>query len=499
MRDNTILLNCDFDMEYYFLKYYASPETAKDKAAEFLDRYYKDRGIGDILFNIFSQSSVTPTLVFTDTVAKLHTRCENGIAVDYSGCEYLALKAAPREKYGVGLTELWIEHCKEIGIRPWFSVRMNDHHYCREQTSFLRGDFFYEALKNGWVLGDGYRSGFRDWDYAVPQVRQKMLDYISEQLDALDVYGVELDFMREPKCVKYKDPGDHCAVMTSFMESVKAVVAKKEAKRGHPIRIAARLPRDPMLARRIGFDAREWARLGVIDAVSPSGHWLCTDNAMPIAEWADMLSPYGTEVWAGMEMNLPERLMITAETAKAHTAQYAAQGSARTYVYNLYHPFFDKVENYRGIWAKALTADEITRLWEVCGDPEKCSKGVRRHVVTEESTGFQEIKPRFHPLPLTLGEGAVLEVQTGPIGENDVVTVFLRADNAGELEISFNGWRCPPSDDKDADVLRSGVSPDSVISFRVPAPLSEKVSQTLWLTGRPDAVIKYVEIKIDAK
>ena len=504
MSENTILLNWDADIEYFFLRFSGGFENIADKARGFIDTYYRDRGIGDILFNVFAQSSVTPSRVFTDRLTKYRRKEENGVPVDYSGEDRLALPAICREKYGVGLTELWIERCREVGIRPWISVRMNDNHFRDEKTCFLRSDFFYEALENGWVLGDGYRSGHRNWDYAAEPVRRKMLDYISEQLDALDVYGIELDFMREPKCVRYLDPGDHCGAVNSFMERVKEVVKEKERRRGRPIRIAIRLPRDPMLARRIGFDAVYWAAHGLADAIVPSSHWLCTDTDMPISEWTRLLSPYGVEVWACMEMNLPNRLPVSAETAKAHTAQYAAQGSARTYVFNLYHPFFEKLEAegvFKGIWAKTPTTDETLRIWELGGDPEKCRRGVRRHVVTEEIFGFQEIKPRWAPLPLTLGDGAILEVRTGPIGENECVTVFFCSPNAGakELNVSLDGEVCLPTDDADADILRAGADPEAVLAYSVPRAKREGVTRTLWITGPKDAVITYAELKIDAR
>ncbi|MBQ9544383.1 MAG: hypothetical protein IJV00_04575 [Clostridia bacterium] len=504
MPENKIALNWDGDAEFFFLKYsgvFDDPENIKEKAKAYIDRYYRDRGIGDIFFNIFAQTSVTPSRVFTDRVTKLHQKEENGTKVDYSGLEYLALPAECREKYGVGLTETWIDHCREAGIRPWISFRMNDNHFRDEKTCFLRGDFFYEALENGWILGDGYRSGYRNWDYAAKPVQDKMIAYISEQLGALDVFGIELDFMREPKCLKYLSPGDHCGVINGFMERAKDAVKKQEKIRKHPIKIAVRVPRDPMLSKRIGFDALYWAKNSLADVVIPSSHWICNDTGMPIADWVKMLSPYGAEVWACMEMNLPGRLTVDLEAAKAHTAQYAAQGSAKTYIFNLYHPYFERHwANDGSVWVRPPRAEETLKIWETAGDPEKCRRGVRRHIVTEEIFGFQEIKPRWAPLPMKIGEGKILEVQTGPIEKGDEVTVYFVSTGASsnDLNVSLDGEKCVPVKNTDADIIRAGTDEKTVLAYRAPDAKRDGAARVLWITGKAEAEITYAEIKIDA-
>ena len=135
--ENGILLNFDVDYEAFFIsslngKY----EDLAEKARTYLEKHYKGN-VSDILFNVFCQSSLTPSKVFTTRVQKCLQRMENGIAVNYEDHPYLRPSKIASDR-GVCLTEIWIDHCNKIGIRPWLSFRMNDHHGWQEQTSFLR-------------------------------------------------------------------------------------------------------------------------------------------------------------------------------------------------------------------------------------------------------------------------------------------------------------------------------------------------------------------------
>lgn len=500
MRDTTVLLNWDGDFEYFFLKNLEDWSNLPAAAAAYMDTYYKECGIGDILFNIFCQNSVTPSKIFTSRADKYLQKEENGRPVDYSHCSHLSLLHKSRKEHGFDPTGFFIDYCKKIGIRPWLSLRMNDNHYRDQDTGWIRSDFFYKALKNSWLLGEKYRSGYRNYNYAVAEVRHKMLSYMEEQLMTYDVYGIELDFMREPKCLPfYDDPHCHLA-MTEFMGGVRAISQLFREKWGHPLKIAVRLPRDMALCRKIGFDVKTWALKGYIDAVCPAGHWLCNDTDMPIQAWADALHPYGVEVWAGMEMNLPKDICMNKETAKAHTAQYAAQGSDRTHIYNLYHPYLSYITD-AGIWQETPSIRQIREVWQLSGDPQVCRTGVRRHVVAEEAGGFHDLQPRWCPLPCKIGDGMTISIPTGPISPKATVKLFagIRYTCPSQLTVSVNNEDCVfPDFGQDSNLILHNptIAPHWVMAFSVPLHKWDADRQTVRITGNPNAEIFYLELKI---
>ena len=501
---NTVLLNFDEDCEKFFMDTLEGDYSdISGRAVEYLERIYKDKGIGDIFFNIFCQSSLTPSKVFTDKVGKFHQKKENGTDVNYEDHPYIRASKISLEDCGVCITGVWIEHCKKIGINPWLSFRMNDHHCQYEKVNFLRSDFFYEAEKNGWLLGKKYRSSFNDFDYGVPEVREKMLEYIKEQLAAFDVYGIELDFMREPKCVKFYDDEHACEHMNEFMAGVKRVARECEALYNHEIKIAARLPRDIDTCKMIGFDVRYWAACGLVDAVIPSSHWPGVDTGMPIAKWVEELSLYGVDVYACMEMNLPNKLYVDTEVAKAHTAEYHAQGSKGTYIYNLYHPYLNYI-NDLDMWAiPAPTAEELWELWSTCGDVEKCQRGLRRHILTEESPAFEDLKPHWKPLPATVGKGIEFEVGTGYISPDAELTLFVGANNTSreELAVALRGAPCEYlSDNAKAHILKNTeISPENIFAFKVPCVKFGEISQTVSVKANETAEVFYLELMVDSK
>lgn len=495
MFQNGTILNWDFDSEYFFVKYrMRSPDTWQQDAKDFLEECYTHCGIRDLVFNIFSQLSLTPSQVFTDVVDKLGWTEENGQRVDYTKHHYLPLHASLRKAYGYGPTEVWIEHCKRLGIRPWISIRMNDNHYRDEPTCYLRSRFFYEALEQGWVLGEGYRSGHRNWDYDVPQVRNKLHQYLSEQLKHFDVYGIELDFSREAKCIRYLHGADGSG-LDLFMEEAKRRVQECEKLHGHPIAIHVRLPRDISLCERIGFHCVHWAKMGWVDSVTPTGHWLACDTGMPIQVWVDALAPYGVEVWPGMDMCMPHKLFITPEIAKAHTVQYAAQGAARSYIFNYYHPNLQYMKE-NGSWFEIPSLEEMRSLWQVAGDLSLAKRGLRRHVLTEESLGFQELMPRWAPLPCLLSQDNPLEIQTGEISPQDRVTFYLGIQEGDFPRLSLNGQTLPPPQKaEDAFLMRNPtIDPKCIAAYTADglsfAPLIQSI------TAHSPTKVFYLEVAV---
>ena len=141
---------------------------------------YAGTQITDVLFCNFCQYSASDTKYWSTYADKYEQTEENGVSVDYRHL-YEGIYTF-NKKYGIDSYAVWIKRCREKGLKGWISIRMNDCHCPEEEACFLRSDFFYEAREKGWNIGEKY--GYYTWcfDYAVPQVREKMLGYIAEQL-----------------------------------------------------------------------------------------------------------------------------------------------------------------------------------------------------------------------------------------------------------------------------------------------------------------------------
>jgi len=155
------------------------------------DEPFKTGDISDIVFNCFTQSSITPTNVFTFRGDKIHYKFENGENVDYS--KEVSVKCI-HDIYSYPNFDPFkeaISILRENGINAWLGIRMNDNHFSTDKTSWIRDDFYYEAKQKGWFLNE-----VGCYDFSILEVRQKYLDYIDEQTTKYDVFGAEWDFQR---------------------------------------------------------------------------------------------------------------------------------------------------------------------------------------------------------------------------------------------------------------------------------------------------------------
>ena len=406
-------------------------EVTEDTLNEYVE-WYAGTDVTDLLFNIFCQASDTPSDVFT-FCGDLYLRTEqDGKPVDNS---FHQCFHDIYYKYGIDLFETWFAKCREEGINPWISIRMNDCHEPDNEVSFLRGDLFYTARDNGWMIGDEYGYYHICLNYAVPEVRQLMLDYIKEQLMRYDVYGLELDWMREIYCFDYlhADNTEIVGIMNGFMRDVKDIVKTAEEKWGHGILISARLPRDIEQAKVFGFDAKTWAQEKLVDSITVTPRWATCDSAMPINDWKTQLP--GIEIYAGIETLVNQQNDFsgaTPEIVNGYMAQYLTAGADGIYLFN-----------YMKTSPESERSDVVFNSF---GSVDEVINSSRRHVVT-----YQDMAPSgyeiYHPLGKNLfcHRHYQLPIETGVIPEGSKVKLILGfADEikADKITVTCGGKEC---------------------------------------------------------
>ncbi len=401
----------------------------------FLD-FYSVGNITDILFCIFCQYSATDSKIWSTYADKYLQKKENGITVDYTE-QYKGIYKLNKE-CGIDPYEVWIKGCRKRNINPWISIRMNDCHFPDEQNSFLRSDFYYEAEEKGWMIGEKYEYFRKNFDYAVPEVRQKMLDYIKEQLERYDVYGVELDFMREIFCFDYIDEDNEKIVniMNDFIRSVKEIVKMAEKNYGHEIKIAERLTRDIDQSRKFGFDARTWAAEKLVDIIIPSPRWEHSDSMIPVNIWKKELP--GVKIIPCIEMLAATRhgglAFMTAEMVRGIAGGFYSDGADNIYLYNFFGQFLP---------------EESIEIYKTCISAEEIAKHSTRYLVLgqEDATSparfdpSSDMKP-YKPLPIELcGDYKEIVISTAEISDDTEATLIfgITSGNAEDVKLKVNG------------------------------------------------------------
>ena len=417
----------------------------------FVDAYAGTQ-ITDILFDVFCQYSAVDSAIWSSCRDKYLQKEENGLAVDYTD-RYKGICAFHAN--GIDPYSVWFARCRERELYPWLSVRMNDCHCPDEEACFLRSDFFYEARAKGWTVGEKY--GYYRWcfDYAVPEVRRRMLGYIAELLDRYDVDGLELDFQRELFCFNYVNCPGRLEIMNGFMREVRGLVRGAERRLGHPVRLSVRIQRDIAQNRIYGFDAETWVHEGLVDLIVVSPRWTTNDSDMPLDAWKRAFPE--VEIAAGLTDLILQRWDLNASPAAlaGYALQYLQEGADSIYLYNLFigHHFLAATAGVPRMTEAALyelyaahDRSGKTSVYDcvnrTCGEIGTAAASSRRHIVTWQDS-VPEGAEGWKPLPMREGE---VPIRTGRLTAGRKAALLLGFSEGGpeDVCIRVNGREMGP-------------------------------------------------------
>ena len=187
---------------------------------------------------------------------------------------------------GIDPYQVWIERCRERGISPWLTPRMNDAHNSDQKNPF-RSTLFWRN-RDDLHCEPGYRG--RDWtkctlDFSHDEVQDYTFALIKEQLDRYDIDGYELDFFRFSEYFPAGKAERSSHYLDRFVKRVRTYVDLKAKERQHPILLGVRVATTPNAARAKGCDVGKWVKEGWVDWVTGSTFWETPDYNMPVAEW----------------------------------------------------------------------------------------------------------------------------------------------------------------------------------------------------------------------
>lgn len=192
---------------------------------------------------------------------------------------------------GIDPWKIWIEMSRKRGISPWISMRMNDCHYGYFDYKVHRNETFWWTHPELWIDPGGKgRKPVRYFDYAKKGVRDHAMALVKEILERWDADGIELDWVRELRCLGADRARRDAHYLTSFMRDVAKEVAAAAKRRGHPVRIAIRLPSTLENAAEFGYDVHALAKEGIVDVVIPTSGYSTPDYNMDLAAWRRALS-----------------------------------------------------------------------------------------------------------------------------------------------------------------------------------------------------------------
>ncbi|HEY3340512.1 MAG TPA: hypothetical protein VGK81_00785 [Anaerolineae bacterium] len=339
---------------------------------------------------------------------------------------------------GIDVYARWIARCRQKGIAPWLTMRMNDVHNANDERSFIHSEFW---RNNPQLRRVPYR--FNEWtdrafDYAHPEVREHHMALIRELAQRYDFDGLELDWMRFGYHFRPGHEREGAALLTEFTSQVRALLDEWEDRRGHKIHLSARVPSRPQTALGLGMDAIAWARRKLIDTLVITPFFASAETDMPIELWQQLLTGAGVTLAAGLEILLrpspawPLYQTNSLETVRGAATSFLARGADQIYLFNFMdsQTAMDDLPNYPTLLR------EVGSLQTMDGKP-------RRHVVTFADT-WAPGEPHAYPLPAELpadGWGA-FRLHIGPAPRAGRALACLGINQPFAPQVRVNGVSC---------------------------------------------------------
>lgn len=240
---------------------------------------------------------------------------------------------------GIDPYAVWTKHCREKGVSPWISMRMNDVHYSNI-SNYFRNTTFCRTRKDLWIS-----QTYKGWsdaslDYAKAEVRAYSLAHVKELVDRYDIDGLELDWMRFGSNLRYGHELEDAHFLDGFMRDVRSYLDLVGGRRGRRIALGIRACRDPELTRtRMGMDVAKWAREGLVDLVVPHSFYR-TDSGLAVAKWIATVAAANPSVRVvpGIDMVYVKdgkELWMTADRYRGVARKFYAEGAKGLYLFNL--------------------------------------------------------------------------------------------------------------------------------------------------------------------
>lgn len=400
------------------------------------------------------------------------------------------------DERGLDPYAIWIARCREKKISPWLSMRMNDVHNVDDVDNYIHSSF-WRTNRSFWRVPGGGGWTDRALDYGRPEVRAHAMDFVRELLERFDADGLELDWMRFGYHFRPGQEEAGVALLTDFMREVRGLTQSWAKKRGHPIRLGARVPTTPESARGLGMDGVAWARAGLVDLLVPTPFWATTDFDIPPERWRALLGEAGRAVVLAPGAEILVRAYPSASpveedltSVRGFAASVWGRGANAIYLFNFMDPapMVGGQAAYRQLLQEGLGVGVVARL-------------PRRHVVTYRDTVAAGVSAEVR-LPFESAAGSTFRLHVGrqPSGSRAEVVVGL-AEGPGlvqaALAVAVNQADCPFGREIADRSTMAGVA--RAMSYEIPAGILGEGYQEVRvkaLTNAPSAKVVWAELRI---
>lgn len=532
-KNQGIILNFDF-LSFIGTRFNAGVSIENDEVLDYIDQYVGTQ-VTDCCININASLSYTQSEIL-ETCFDKYIRMKQVYQDNPTGIDYIADISRQHLEYAyevyinkdIDIHKLMIERLWKNGIRPWISIRMNDLHGSKDPLDARASRFSSYAADNKLLRIDHRpHSGYFDkcLNYKKPEIFNRMLAYMQEQLEQNDAGGIELDFLREPFCFKPGDESGGREVINSLIRKLKETAVRLSTKRNRNIKIMVRVPSNPLHAYDMGFDIYTWAKEKLVDILVITPRFTSCDSTMPVDSWVRIFEDYDIEIVAGLEIfsasypgSMDNYTGNTVDMAVGYAVSYHCAGSNGIYLYNYFDDpalknvkpvntieFRDEdliIESsgvYGGLYDTTPRAGCCYRdFLSTIGSLDTCINLPRRHIMTFNDIGpiWSEIHSEL-PIRLTNGESRFVNVITGEIPKKAKAYLLIginENDNTEDLKIWCN---CTPCSYSGTTKIYPKMTKSTVLVYAIDGNSYQKYNQVIeFMAESVEINIDYLEIRI---
>lgn len=340
---------------------------------------------------------------------------------------------------GIDPYKVWIARCRERRISPWLTMRMNDVHFVTV-TNYFRNTEYWRNHPDLWRVPHAKSGNWTDYafDYSKPEVREHHLALVRELLDRYDPDGLELDWMRFCYHLTPGKEREQADILTAFTRQVRELTDAAAARRGHAIRLSARVPSHPDAAAGLGMDGVAWAKQGLVDLLVASPFFSSSDYDIPVDLWRVRLGAAAANVPVVPAIDngtaaFPGATRLDNDLAlyRGWAAALHRRGAESFYLFNtVYHPLDTPL--FRPLLEAGLTEETVL-------------SHARRHPAAYRDTVPKDF-PNGAQLPVMTDKTAALSFDIGRRPTSGKVALILAlAERPGvkeaEIAARLNGVR----------------------------------------------------------
>ena len=182
------------------------------------------------------------------------------------------------EEAGMNTIVEMAKACRNRGISPWASLRMNDGHGGNNWDHWWLNNPVQQNPKfrlSGKALNpkDGNHYGWQLSSYEHREVRDYYFTMVKELVEDFDIDGLELDWLRCAFCCEPEASQKTIDMMTDWHAEIRDLCRARSKKTGKPFYLGLRIPPNLGLVKSIGLDVKEMARRDLIDYISPGNYF----------------------------------------------------------------------------------------------------------------------------------------------------------------------------------------------------------------------------------